>query len=139
MKNKTIGEFFDSVVDTVKKELKEGKEGYNKTKDKINASSKNRKNKNVVDDVEYTVDGKAPDEPDINFTFGEGYTNPGAANIAMGVAGQNARNGMGHSGIHGFIRQNPILSVAGAAGTGMIIGEEGTEADMRHHMMGMGR
>lgn len=134
MKIKSVGKFIDDVAEEL---------GWQGRKARPQAP-KNKKKPQTVDNVEFTVDGEAPRDPDINFTFGGNgnqYTNPGAANSAMAVAGQNARNGMRYSGFGDFLRknQNVVMGAAMGAGVGAVIQHEEDEQDMRRMMMGMRR
>ena len=134
MQIKSVGKFIDDVAEGL---------GWQGRKARPKAP-KNKMKSQTVDDVEFTVDGEAPRDPDINFTFGGNgnqYTNQGAANNAMDVAGQNARNGMRYSGFGDFLRQNQnvVMAATMGAGVGAVIQHEEDERDMRRMMIGMRR
>ncbi len=134
MKTKSVKKFIDDVTEGL---------GWQVRKAKPQAP-KNKMKSQTVDNVEFTVDGEAPRDPDINFTFGGNgnqYTNPGAANSAIAVAGQNARNGMGYSGFGDFLKknQNVIMAATMGIGVGAVIQHEEDERDMRRMMIGMRR
>jgi len=134
MKVKSVGKFIDDVAEEL---------GWQGRKQRPQ-TPKNKKKPDIIDNVEYTVDGETPRDPDINFTFGEDggqYSNPGAASTAMNVAGQNARNGMGHSGFGDFLKKNHnvIMGSTLGVGVGAVIQHEEDEQDMRRMMIGMRR